>query len=88
MHCALSVMTGGAGRGGVLQVVAAIRKGWRTRHRLMCCRWRVQACTGSGKTLAFLVPLFEMLLRREGGLKKHEIGALIITPTRYSGLLS
>lgn len=42
--------------------------------------------TGSGKTLAFVIPILEMLLRRElkGGekWKKHEIGALIITPTR------
>ncbi|ELR18238.1 DEAD/DEAH box helicase domain containing protein [Acanthamoeba castellanii str. Neff] len=46
------------------------------------CDGARQACTGSGKTLAFLVPLFEMLLRREDPLKKHEVGALIITPTR------
>jgi len=42
----------------------------------------VEACTGSGKTLAFLVPLFEMLMRREEPLKKHEVGGLVITPTR------
>lgn len=41
-----------------------------------------KACTGSGKTLAFLVPLFEMLMRREEPLKKHEVGGLVITPTR------
>ena len=42
----------------------------------------VQAATGSGKTLAFLVPLFEVLLRREERLKKHEVGALVVEPTR------
>uniref|UniRef100_T1JNC1 ATP-dependent RNA helicase n=1 Tax=Strigamia maritima TaxID=126957 RepID=T1JNC1_STRMM len=41
-----------------------------------------EAVTGSGKTLAFLIPLLEMLLKREDKLKKREIGALIITPTR------
>jgi ATP-dependent RNA helicase DDX55/SPB4 len=42
----------------------------------------VQASTGSGKTLAFLVPLFEVLSRRETPLKSHEVGALVIEPTR------
>ena len=42
----------------------------------------VQACTGSGKTLAFLVPLFELLRRREDALRSHEVGALVIEPTR------
>eukprot|EP00966_Prymnesium_polylepis_P281519 6504707-Prymnesium_polylepis.1 len=42
----------------------------------------VQACTGSGKTLAFLVPLFELLGRRADPLRKHEVGAVIIEPTR------
>lgn len=42
----------------------------------------VQACTGSGKTLAFLVPLYELLIRRETPLRKLQAGALIIEPTR------
>ncbi|KAI9203441.1 P-loop containing nucleoside triphosphate hydrolase protein [Polychytrium aggregatum] len=42
----------------------------------------VEAVTGSGKTLAFVVPMLEMLLRRERPLHRNEIGALIISPTR------
>ncbi|XP_050411430.2 ATP-dependent RNA helicase DDX55 [Patella vulgata] len=42
----------------------------------------VEAITGSGKTLAFVIPLIQMLLRRESPLKKHEIGGIILTPTR------
>ncbi|XP_078729700.1 ATP-dependent RNA helicase DDX55 [Lampetra fluviatilis] len=41
-----------------------------------------EAVTGSGKTLAFVIPIIEMLLRRDGGLHKMEVGAIIITPTR------
>lgn len=42
----------------------------------------VEAVTGSGKTLAFVIPIIEILLRRETPLKKHEVGAIILTPTR------
>ncbi|KAF8205000.1 DEAD-domain-containing protein [Pholiota molesta] len=42
----------------------------------------VEAVTGSGKTLAFVIPILERLIRRETRLKKDEIGALIISPTR------
>lgn len=42
----------------------------------------VEAVTGSGKTLSFVVPILEKLLRREDPLKNHEIGSVIITPTR------
>ena len=42
----------------------------------------VQACTGSGKTLAFLIPVLELLRRREAPLTKLEVGALVMTPTR------
>lgn len=44
----------------------------------------VEAVTGSGKTLAFLIPLLEMLKKRGESekWKKHEIGAIIISPTR------
>lgn len=42
----------------------------------------VEAVTGSGKTLAFVIPILEKLIRRESKLKKNEIGALVISPTR------
>lgn len=38
--------------------------------------------TGSGKTLAFLIPVVEKLLRLEEPIKKHHVGAIIISPTR------
>nr|KAF6275245.1 DEAD-box helicase 55 [Pipistrellus kuhlii] len=41
-----------------------------------------EAVTGSGKTLAFVIPILEILLRREEKLKRHQVGAIIITPTR------
>lgn len=43
---------------------------------------RFQAVTGSGKTLAFLIPVVERLLRLEDPIKKHHIGAIIVSPTR------
>ncbi|KAK7693697.1 hypothetical protein QCA50_003268 [Cerrena zonata] len=42
----------------------------------------VEAVTGSGKTLAFVIPILEKLMRRESKLRKNEIGALVISPTR------
>ncbi|CAO2655967.1 Nn.00g047700.m01.CDS01 [Neocucurbitaria sp. VM-36] len=42
----------------------------------------VEAVTGSGKTLSFLIPIVERLLRLEAPLKKHHVGAIIISPTR------
>jgi ATP-dependent RNA helicase DDX55/SPB4 len=42
----------------------------------------VQACTGSGKTLAFLIPAVEFILKRKKDLKKQQIGALVLSPTR------
>jgi ATP-dependent RNA helicase DDX55/SPB4 len=42
----------------------------------------VEAVTGSGKTLAFVIPILERLIRRRDKLKKNEIGALVISPTR------
>ena len=42
----------------------------------------VEAVTGSGKTLSFVIPIIEKLVRREKRLRKSEIGALIISPTR------
>ncbi|KAG7162788.1 ATP-dependent RNA helicase DDX55-like [Homarus americanus] len=41
-----------------------------------------EAVTGSGKTLAFLVPVIQILRQREEPLKKHDVGALIVSPTR------
>ncbi|KAM8814281.1 ATP-dependent RNA helicase DDX55 isoform 2-T2 [Rhynchonycteris naso] len=41
-----------------------------------------EAVTGSGKTLAFIIPILEILLRREEKWKKSQVGAIIITPTR------
>lgn len=42
----------------------------------------VEAVTGSGKTLAFLIPIVERLLRLDAPIKKHHVGAIIISPTR------
>lgn len=42
----------------------------------------VEAVTGSGKTLAFVIPILEKLVRRSTKLRKNEIGALVISPTR------
>uniref|UniRef100_A0A8C2ZT89 ATP-dependent RNA helicase n=1 Tax=Cyclopterus lumpus TaxID=8103 RepID=A0A8C2ZT89_CYCLU len=47
---------------------------------------RFQDVTGSGKTLAFVIPIIELLLRREEKLKKMQVGALVITPTRELAL--
>ncbi|MBN3311460.1 DDX55 helicase, partial [Atractosteus spatula] len=41
-----------------------------------------EAVTGSGKTLAFVIPILQILLKREEKLKKMQVGALIVTPTR------
>ena len=41
-----------------------------------------EAVTGSGKTLAFIIPVLETLARMTTPLKKHDIGCLIISPTR------
>lgn len=41
-----------------------------------------EAVTGSGKTLAFVIPVLEILQRRESILRKHELGAVILCPTR------
>ena len=42
----------------------------------------VDACTGSGKTLAFTIPIVEMIRRLDEPLKKHHVGAIVISPTR------
>ncbi|KAL8908175.1 MAG: hypothetical protein Q9171_005559 [Xanthocarpia ochracea] len=42
----------------------------------------VEAVTGSGKTLAFVIPIIERLLRLDDPIKKHHVGAIVISPTR------
>ena len=46
----------------------------------------VEAVTGSGKTLAFVIPIIEILLKQwrenEYSMAKHDIKAIIISPTR------
>ena len=37
----------------------------------------MEAVTGSGKTLAFVIPIFEILLKREEMLKKHDVNLII-----------
>lgn len=50
---------------------------------LMSCKdVAAEAVTGSGKTLSFIVPILELLLRREQPWKQFEIGSIIISPTR------
>ena len=46
----------------------------------------VEAVTGSGKTLAFVVPILQILHRRTDPWRRHEIGALILSPTRELAL--
>jgi ATP-dependent RNA helicase DDX55/SPB4 len=43
----------------------------------------VEAVTGSGKTLAFVIPILERLIRRDARLRRNEVGALVISPTRW-----
>mmetsp|Transcript_28156 Transcript_28156/g.76011 ORF Transcript_28156/g.76011 Transcript_28156/m.76011 type:complete len:725 (+) Transcript_28156:79-2253(+) len=42
----------------------------------------VDAATGSGKTLAFVLPIVERLRRLEEPMRKHQVGAIIVSPTR------
>ncbi|KAL4450591.1 hypothetical protein ABPG77_000947 [Micractinium sp. CCAP 211/92] len=42
----------------------------------------VDACTGSGKTLAFVLPVLERMRRLEAPLKRNQVGAVIVSPTR------
>ena len=42
----------------------------------------VEAVTGSGKTVAFGIPIYELLMRHKDNLGSHDIGALVIAPTR------
>ena len=42
----------------------------------------VEAVTGSGKTLTYLIPIVEKLLRLEEQIKRHHVGAIVLSPTR------
>jgi len=44
----------------------------------------VEAVTGSGKTLAFVIPLLEMLLRRDERLRKHDVSSKVTSTTTIS----
>lgn len=49
---------------------------------LSCKDVAAEAVTGSGKTLAFIVPMLELLLKRDDPWKKTETGVIVISPTR------
>lgn len=51
---------------------------------MSCKDVAAEAVTGSGKTLAFVIPMLEMLIKRnrESPWKPTEIGSIIISPTR------
>lgn len=49
---------------------------------MTCKDVAAEAVTGSGKTLAFLVPLLELLIRRQETWKKTEVGGIVLSPTR------
>lgn len=49
---------------------------------LSCKDVAAEAVTGSGKTLAFIVPMLEILLKRDDPWKKTETGVIVISPTR------
>ncbi|CAB9499959.1 dependent rRNA helicase [Seminavis robusta] len=42
----------------------------------------VQACTGSGKTLSFLIPMVEMILRKQQPFRKSQVAGIVLSPTR------
>ncbi|KAJ7611606.1 DEAD-domain-containing protein [Roridomyces roridus] len=62
----------------VLDVIQSMGHTQMTPHKDVV----VEAVTGSGKTLAFVIPILERLIRRERKLRKNDLGALIISPTR------
>lgn len=51
---------------------------------MSCKDVAVEAVTGSGKTLAFIIPILELILKRqqENPWHKSEIGGIVISPTR------
>ncbi|XP_061764147.1 ATP-dependent RNA helicase DDX55 [Nerophis ophidion] len=75
--------------GGILQTLKELKFTHTTPVQSACIPLfmsnkdvAAEAVTGSGKTLAFVIPVLEVLLKREDKLKKMQVGALIITPTR------
>ncbi|KAL8956309.1 MAG: hypothetical protein Q9183_006340 [Haloplaca sp. 2 TL-2023] len=60
-------------------VVVEVRHPWKDEIEKID---EIQAVTGSGKTLAFLIPIIEKLLRLDEPIKKHHVGAIVISPTR------
>ncbi|ODN80662.1 ATP-dependent rRNA helicase SPB4 [Cryptococcus amylolentus CBS 6039] len=42
----------------------------------------VEAVTGSGKTLSFVIPVLERLSKRDYSVKRGEVAAIVIAPTR------
>ena len=58
-------------------------RGEPTQGNISCQLIHVQqAVTGSGKTLAFIIPILERVYRRPEPLKKGQIAAIVIAPTR------
>lgn len=51
-------------------------------HSPEYCSADHEFCVGSGKTLAYLLPVVEKLLRLEEQIKRHHVGAIILSPTR------
>ena len=51
-------------------------------HSPGCCNADHDFCVGSGKTLAYLIPVVEKLLRLEEQIKRHHVGAIVLSPTR------
>eukprot|EP00064_Thunnus_orientalis_P017108 superscaffoldBa00003546_g17185 len=79
--------------GGILQTLEELKFTHMTPVQSACIPLfmsnkdvAAEAVTGSGKTLAFVIPIIELLLKREEKLKKMQVGALVITPTRELAL--
>lgn len=51
---------------------------------MSCKDLAAEAVTGSGKTLCFLVPMLELLVKRQKdkSWRKTEVGGIVISPTR------
>ncbi|KIZ00196.1 hypothetical protein MNEG_7763 [Monoraphidium neglectum] len=70
--------------GSIFQLNGSGAPRWEATIPLLCGNKdvAVDACTGSGKTLAFVVPVIEKLRRLDEPLKRHQVGAIIVSPTR------
>nr|XP_033503029.1 ATP-dependent RNA helicase DDX55 [Epinephelus lanceolatus] len=78
---------------GILQTLREVKFPYMTPVQSACIPLfmsnkdvAAEAVTGRGKTLAFVIPIIELLLKREEKLKKMQVGALVITPTRELAL--